>query len=150
MAVIDRIRRRGDRGKQVLTGPAELQGPSSNSQRQGFAAATRITGPVDVYEITDGTGSNAGAYTVTVRPYSEAGFRASHGGVGRVAVVKQLDGTTTPGNAASLLGLRKPASRERPVTLGPFTLTTADRLFVVVERTDTATLKYQLEVDDAP
>jgi hypothetical protein len=147
MAVIDRITRRGDRGKQVLVGPAELQGPKANSQRQSFAAVTRITGSVDVYEITDGSGANEGAYTVSVAPVSEAGFAPTLAGVGRVALVRQIDGVNTVGAAPAVVALRKPANRTSTLTLGPAAIGTSDRLFVVVERTDTSTLKYQLAVD---
>jgi hypothetical protein len=147
MAVIDRITRRGDRGKRVLVGPAELAGPKANSQRQSFAALTRITGSVDVYEITDGSGASEGTYTVTVSPYSENGFAPTLQGVGRVALVRQADGATNAAGAAAVLALRQPASRSSAVSLGPAAVATSDRLFVVIERRDTATLKYQLAIE---
>jgi hypothetical protein len=147
MAVIDKINRRGDTAKRVITGPGELVGPNADSRKRAFSSVTRITGSVDFYEITDGSGAGAADYTVTVRPYSENGFSKSLGGIGRVVLVKQADGVNSPTAAASVLAAKKPASGTSSVTLGPFTTTTDDKLFVVVERDDVSTIKYQLEVD---
>lgn len=147
MAVIDRINRIGSSGKRVITGPGELVGPKANSDRINFSSVTRITGSVDLYEITDGSGANEGTYTVTVRPVSVNGMRASLGGIGRVALVRQADGVNTPGAAASVMGLRQSRNSTSPVTVGPAAIATNDRLYVVVERNDTSTIKYQLELD---
>ena len=147
MAVIDRINRRGSSGKRVLVGPGELSGPVGDGLKGRYSSVTRITGPVDFYEITDGSGANEGTYTVSIKPYSENGFRPSLAGVGRVALVVQNDGVNTPTAAATLLGLKKPRDKETGVTLGPFALETADRLFLVVERVDVSTIKYQIELD---
>lgn len=149
MTVIDRINRRGPTGKRVLVGPGELVGPNANSAKGGFASVTRFTGPVDLYEITDGSGSGAGDYTVTLRPYSENGFAKSLNGIEAVAVVKQTDGVATPGAAPTLLGLKRVSSRTGAVALGPYTTATGDKLFVVVNRSGVSTIKYQLEIDKA-
>lgn len=147
MPVIDRINRIGSSGKRVLTGPGELVGPKANSSRINFSSVTRITGSVDVYEVTDGSGANEGTYTVTVRPVSVNGMRAGLSGIGRIALVRQADGVNTPSAAATVLGLRQPRSSTSLVALGPVSISTNDRLYVVVERNDPSTIKYQLELD---
>jgi hypothetical protein len=149
MAVIDKINRKGINGKRVITGPAELVGPKSGDTKSDFARLSGIQGSVDQYELTDGAGTNAGAYTVTLRPYSENSFTAAHCAVGDVAVLRQVGGIATPGAAISCLSRKKPASGTSTVTLGPFTVLDGDRLWVVVEHKDYSTLKYQLEVDFA-
>lgn len=147
MAVIDRINRKGGAGKRVLVGPGELSGPFGDGLKGRFGSVTRITGPVDFYEITDGSGANEGTYTVSLLPYSENGFRPSLGGVGRVALVVQTDGVSTPTAAATLLALKRPRDKQTGVTLGPVSIATADRLFLIVERQDVSTIKYQVELD---
>lgn len=147
MAVIDRINRKGGSGKRVLVGPGELSGPIGDGRKGRYASVTRITGPVDFYEITDGSGANEGTYVVSIKPYSENGFRASLGGVGRIALVEQPDGVNTPSAAPICLALKKPRDKQTAVTLGPVSISTSDRLFVVVERQDVSTIKYQLELD---
>jgi hypothetical protein len=147
MAVIDKINRKGIDGKRVITGPAELVGPKSGDTKSDFSQLSGIRGSVDQYEITDGAGTNAGAYTITLRAYSENGFTASHRAVGDVAVLRQINGVAAPTAAINCLARKKPASGTAPVTLGPFTVLNGDRLWVVVEHKDYSTLKYQLEVD---
>jgi hypothetical protein len=149
MAVIDKINRKGINGKRVITGPAELVGPKSGNTHSDFARLGGIQGSVDQFEITDGAGTNAGAYTVTLRPFSENGFAASHRAVGDIAVLRQINGVATPSAAVSCLGRKKPARGTATVSLGPFTVLNGDRLWVVVEHKDQSTLKYQLEVDFA-
>ena len=147
MAVIDKINRRGIDGKRVITGPAELVGPKSGDTKSDFSRLSGIQGAVDQYEITDGAGTNAGDYTITLRPYSENGFTASHRAVGDIAVLRQINGVASPSAAINCIGRKKPGSGTSPVTLGPFTVLNGDRLWVVVEHKDYSTLKYQLEVD---
>jgi hypothetical protein len=147
MAVIDRINRIGSSRKQVVTGPAELVGPRANTQRFNFSSVTRISGSVDLYEITDGSGANEGTYTVQVRPLAENGFQASLRGVGAVALVSQADGVANPAAAASCLARKVVARSNAPVQLGPVSVATGDRFYVVVERKDPSALKYQLVVD---
>lgn len=149
MAVIDKINRKGINGKRVITGPAELVGPKSGNTQSDFARLGGIQGSVDQFEITDGAGTNAGAYTVTLRPFSENGFATSHRAVGDIAVLRQINGVATPSAAVSCLGRKKPARGTATVSLGPFTVLDGDRLWVVVEHKDQSTLKYQLEVDFA-
>jgi hypothetical protein len=149
MAVIDKVNRKGIDGRRVITGPAELVGPKSGDTKSDFSALSGIQGSVDQYEITDGSGTNAGAYTITLRAYSDDGFAASHRAVGDVAVLRQINGVAAPGAAISCLGRQKPASGTSTVTLGPFTVLNGDRLWVVVEHKDQSTLKYQIEVDSA-
>jgi|DEB0MinimDraft_6_1074348.scaffolds.fasta_scaffold187162_1 hypothetical protein len=147
MAVIDKINRKGIDGKRVITGPTELVGPKSGDTKSDFSRLSGILGAVDQYEITDGAGTNAGAYTITLRAYSENGFTASHRAVGDVAVLRQINGIAAPGAAVNCLDRKKPSSGTSPVTFGPFTVLAGDRLWVVVEHKDYSTLKYQLEVD---
>lgn len=149
MAVIDKINRKGINGKRVITGPAELVGPKSGDTKSDFARLSGIQGSVDQYEITDGAGTNAGSYTVTVRPYSENGFTQSHRAVGDIAVLRQVNGVASPSAAIGCLGRKKPGNGTSAVALGPFTVLDGDRLWVVVERKDQSTLKYQLELDFA-
>jgi len=147
MAVIDKINRKGIDGKRVITGPTELVGPKSGDTKSDFSRLSGILGAVDQYEITDGAGTNAGAYTITLRAYSENGFTASHRAVGDVAILRQVNGVAVPSAAVNCLDRKKPSSGASPVTLGPFTVLAGDRLWVVVEHKDYSTLKYQLEVD---
>lgn len=147
MAVIDRINRIGSSRKQVLTGPAELVGPRANSERVNFSSVTRITGSVDLYEVTDGSGGNEGTYTVSLRPLAENGFQPLLRGVGAVALVSQVGGVANPAAAASCLARKTVARSTAPVQLGPVSVATGDRFYVVVERKDPSALKYQLVVD---
>lgn len=149
MAVIDKINRKSDTLKQVLTGPGELIGPVSGDRKSDFSRLSGIRGAVDQYEITDGSGTNAGDYTITVRPYSENGFTASHRAVGDIAVLRQVNGIAAPAGAITCLGRKAPTSGASTVALGPFTVLNGDRMWVVVEHKDYSTLKYQLEVDFA-
>jgi hypothetical protein len=149
MAVIDKIIRLGSSGKRVITGPAELVGPKANSQRVNFSSVTRITDSVDLYEITDGSGASTGSYTITLRPVGTNGLTARLSGIGRVAVVRQIDGVNTPSAAATVLANKAPANSTSSLVLGAFSVNTSDRLYVIVERRDAATIKYQLEVDRA-
>jgi hypothetical protein len=149
MAVIERINRRGLHQKQVLVGPSELVGPKSGDRKSDFSRLSGIRGSVDQYEITDGAGTNAGDYTVTIRPYSENGFAASHRAVGDIAVLRQVNGVASPTAAIYCLGRKSPTSGTSTVTLGPFTVLDGDRLWLVVENRDQSTLKYQLELDFA-
>lgn len=147
MAVIDKINRIGARGKRVLTGPGELTGPSSNSQVKGFQTATGISGPVDLYEVTDGSGGNEGSYTINIRPLGQNGFTPALRGIGRVALVKQPDGVNTATAQPACVALKKVANSARALTLGPVAIGTSDRFYIVVERRDASVIKYQLEVD---
>jgi hypothetical protein len=147
MAVIDRINRIGSSRKQVLTGPAELVGPRTNTQRFNFSSVTRITGSVDLYEVTDGSGANEGTYTVSLRPLAENGFQPLLRGVGAVALVSQVGGVANPAAGASCLARKVVARSNAPVQLGPVSVATGDRFYVVVERKDPSALKYQLVVD---
>lgn len=147
MAVIDRVNRWGSSGKRVLIGPGELIGPAGDGIKGRFASVTRISGSVDFFEVSDGSGANEGTYVISVKPYSKDGFRASLNGIGRVALIRQLDGVNTPTAAAQCLAIKKPRDKQSPVTLGPVAIGTADRLFVAVERLDVSTIKYQIELD---
>jgi hypothetical protein len=147
MAVISKINRRGINGKQVITGPGQLVGPKSGDTKSDFSRLSGIQGSVDQYEITTGSGTSAGAYTVTLRPFSENGFTASHRAVGDVAVLRQINGVATPTAAINCLGRKRPARGTATVALGPFTVLAGDRLWVVVEHKDHSTLKYQVEID---
>lgn len=147
MAVIDRVNRWGSSGKRVLVGPGELVGPAGDGVKGRFASVTRITGSVDLFEISDGSGANEGTYIVSIKPYSKDGFRASLSGIGQIALVKQADGVNTPSASATCLALKKPRDKQTAVTLGPVSIATADRLFLAVERQDVSTIKYQVELD---
>lgn len=145
MAVIDKVNRKGLTGKRTLTGPAELIGPRLAVPVR-FSSITGITS-ADDYEITDGSGANAATYTVTIRPYAESGLTSSQRGVGRVVLVKQTNGVTTPTNQAAVVAAGRIKDTRTPLTIGPVTTGTNDRLFLIVERKDAATLKYQVELD---
>lgn len=146
MSLIDRVQRWGPQGKGVLVGPSELVGPISDARRGRFASLTRITSPVDLYEITDGQGTNEGGYTITVRPFSANGFRGTIRGVGRIAVVRQPDGASNPGASPTVVDAKAARSQDSLVTIGPVITDTNDRLYVVVERRDSSILKYQIEI----
>lgn len=145
MAVIDKINRRGISGKRVLIGPGELVGPKATNAV--FSSVTRITGAVDFYEITDGSGANEGTYTVTVGPYSENGLTAMLRGVGEVALVRQVDGVNTPTATAAVVAKGKVSGTRGTVTLGPAAISTTDRLFLVVQCKDKSAVRYQLTID---
>jgi hypothetical protein len=145
MTVIDKVNRKGVTGKRVLTGPTELVGPRLAVPVR-FSSITGITA-ADDYEITDGSGANAATYTVTVRPYAESGLTSNQRGVGRVALVKQTGGVSDPTVRAAVVASGRVRDTRTPLTIGPVTTTTTDRLFLIVERKDASALKYQLEVD---
>lgn len=145
MAVIDKVNRKGVTGKRVLTGPTELLGPRLAVPVR-FSAVTGITS-ADDYEITDGSGAGAAAYTVVIRPYAESGLTSSQRGVGRVVLVKQTNGVTVPTTQAAVVASGRIKDSKTPLTLGPVTTGTNDRLFLIVERKDASTLKYQVELD---
>lgn len=149
MAVIDKINRRGLSGKQVLAGPLELIGPLSNATMSDFSQLSGYYGQSDQYLISDGAGTNAGAYTVTVGPYSENGLRATLRSVGRISVLRQIGGNADPTAAITCLGASKVTRDNQTITLGPYTALDGDRMWIVVERTDQSTLKYQLALDFA-
>lgn len=145
MAVIDKVNRKGATGKRILTGPAELVGPRVGVPVR-FSSITRITNGDD-YEITDGSGTSAATYTVVLRPYAESGLTSSQRGVGRVVLVKQTDGVNTPTAQAAVVASGRVKDSKTPLTVGPVTTTTDDRLFLIVERKDLSTIKYQVEID---
>lgn len=147
MAVIDRVNRSGDRDKRVVVGPGELTGPIGDGRKGRFSSVTRITGPVDLYEITDGSGANEGTYTVSIKPYAENGFRANHGGLGKVALLKQVNGVNDASVAPTVVAIKQPRDSETGFSLGPASIATTDRLYLVVQRRDLSTLKYQVELD---
>ena len=148
MAIIDKINRRGTDGKQAIVGPAQLRGPKSGDTKSDYSRLSGIYGSVDQYEINNsGNGTDPGAYTVRIRPYSEAGFHASHRAVGNIAVLQQVNGVADPTAAVTCLGRKRPADSRSVAALGPFSVGSGDRLWVVVEHTDYSTLKYQLELN---
>jgi hypothetical protein len=148
MAVIDKINRKGINSKRVVTGPAQLIGPRSGDNKSDFSTLSGIRGTVDKYEINNaGTGTSLGSYTITLSPFSESGFTASHREVGDIAVIKQAGGIATPSAALTCLGRKRPANGRSSVALGPFSLAAGDRLWVVVERLGHSSTKYQLTVD---
>jgi hypothetical protein len=150
MAVVDKLKRWGDRSKGFLIGPTTLVGPITDLRRKGFASASRIDGAVDVYEITDGFGATEGAYTITLRPVSERGLPATHGAVGKIALLRQVNGAATPSTPTSVIGIKTPRDSRSSVSLGPAFILNQDRVYVVIERKDTSTLRYVLEVDRIP
>lgn len=147
MAVIDKVNRKGATGKRIVTGPGELVGPRVGVPTR-FSSITGITA-ADDYEITDGSGTAAATYTVVIGPYAESGLTSSQRGVGRVVLVKQTNGVTTPTAQAAVAAAGRVMDTKTPLTVGPVTTTTNDRLFLIVERKDASTLKYQVEVSKA-
>lgn len=148
MAVVDKINRRGLDGRRVITGPSRLGAPLSGDVKSDFFDLGGIGAHVDRYEVTTtGAGVSNGAFTVTLAPYSENGFTARHRAVGSVAVLRQANGLFSPSAAVTCLDRKTPAREEQSVSLGPFTIPSVDRLWVVVEWKDQSTLKYQLSLD---
>jgi hypothetical protein len=129
----------------VTTGPNALVGPLATRSRSPFSSITRITGTTDFYEVTNPYGLAPGNYTIYVRPVNRNGL--SLDGVGRVAVIKQAGGRDNPNATSALVALKRPNSVDSPLVLGPFTVTTADRLYVALERKGVAEVKYQLQLE---
>lgn len=147
MAITDRIKRFGISGKTIVTGPDLLQGPQPGDLRSDFFRLSGLYGNIDRYEIKGIGGLAAGDYTITLKPYSSSGFTSNHRAVGEMAIFRQIDGVNTPAAAVTCLARRKPSTGHAPLSLGPFTAASGDRLWAVVEKRDQTTLKYQLEVD---
>lgn len=148
MAVVDKINRRGLDGRRVVTGPARLGAPLSGDVKSDFYDLGGIGAHVDRYPITTtGTGVTDVAYTLSLAPYSENGLRSRHRSVGSIAILKQAGGIASPTAAITCLGKATPSREEQTVSLGPFTVNSADRLWAVVEWKDQSTLKYQLALD---
>ncbi len=147
MPAIDRINRRGLDGRRVLLGPSRLSKPRPNGTTTSVGGFARIRGVRDEYEITTtGTGVSALALTFVVRPYVENGFRATTSKLGNIAVVRQVGGIASPSAAMSLVALKPHAGSERTTTLGPFTVNSTDRLWLVVQEKGYSETKYQLEL----
>lgn len=147
MPAIDRINRRGLDGRRVLLGPSRLSRPRPRGTNTGVGSFVRVQGARDEYEITTtGTGVSAVAYTFVVRPYVENGFAATTSKLGKIAVIQQVSGIGTPTAALSCRGLRRHASSVSTTTLGPFTVNSTDRLWLVVEERGYSDVKYQLEL----
>lgn len=147
MPAIDRINRRGIDGRRVLLGPARLGKPRPQGSSSSVGKAVRITGPNDQYEITtNGAGISAVAYTVVVRPYVENGMRASTSRLGAIALIKQVDGLNASTAAMTCVDLKRHRSTTSTTTLGPYTVNSNDRLWLVVEEPGCSTVKYQLEL----
>lgn len=147
MPVIDKINRRGIDGRRVITGPARLGKLRPQGSNSSVGKVVRITGANDQYEITtNGTGISAVAYTAVVRPYVENGMRATTSKLGAIALIRQVDGLNTATAGMTCLGLKRHASSTSTTTLGPFTVNSNDRLWLVVEEPGCSTVKYQLEL----
>lgn len=147
MTIIGKINRTGTTGKRVVTGPGELIGPSSLGKTVGFAEKAGIRGPVDLYEISDGSGANEGTYTVTVAPFSEAKLPAELRGIGKVALFKQTGGVASPTAAVTCVDTAKAASNKQVLTLGPAAIATGDKAWIVVERKGQSEIRYQIALD---
>lgn len=147
MAVNAKINRSGSTGKRVVTGPAQLLGPKSGSVRSDLRTLGGTLFPVDLYEVNDaGTGTKAASYTITVRPYLEGAGQSSVRSIGDMAVFKQINGISDPTAAITCLVRKKPSTTGGAVALGPFTFAAGDRVWAVVARKDTSTVKYQIEL----
>lgn len=147
MTVIGKINRTGTTGKRVITGPSELIGPNSLRKTVGFAAKAGITGPVDLYEISDGSGANEGTYTVTVAPFSEAKLPAELRGIGKVALFQQVGGVASPTAAVTCVDTAKATTPKQTLTLGPAAIATGDKAWIVVERKGQSEIRYQIALD---
>lgn len=148
MAVNAKITRTGTTGKRAVTGPGQLLGPKSGSNRSDLRTLGGTLFPVDVYEVNDaGTGTKAAAYTVNIRPISDgAAGSASVRSIGDMAVFRQIDGVASPTAAITCLARKKPSTTNGVVTLGPYTLAAGDRFWALVARKDGSTVKYQIEL----
>lgn len=147
MAVNARINRTGTSGKRVVTGPGQLLGPKSGSNRSDLRTLGGTLFPVDVYEVNDaGTGTKTAAYTVRIKPIAAAAGVARVQSIGDMAVFRQIDGVASPSATISCLARKKPSTTGGAVTFGPYTLAAGDRFWVLVSRKDASTVKYEIEL----
>lgn len=148
MPAIDRINRRGIDGRRVLLGPARLGKPRHPlTPGASVGRLIRVSGANDQYEVTtNGTGVSAISFTAVVRPYAEAGLPSSTSRLGTIGIIRQADGLNTPTAGTSCLGARKHAATNATTTLGPYAVSSADRLWIVVEHEGSSVVKYQLEL----
>ena len=147
MPVTDQIKRYGIGGIGYPVGPVNLRKPLSGSIP---AELSRLSGGyalVDRWEVTTGSGLSAGDYTFRVGPYSERGFKSTHRALGDISVFLQAGGVANPLAPVSCLGRKRPTGSDKGISLGTFTAAEGDRMWVVVERKDFSTLKYQIEVE---
>lgn len=148
MPAIDRINRKGLDGRRVLLGPARLNPPrGSLTPGNAVGGVIRISGPNDQYEVTTtGTGVTSLAFTAVVKPYSELGFPRSTSKLGMIGVIRQPNGLNAPNAGTVCLGARRHASTTSTTTLGPYTVNSTDRVWIVVEEEGNSNVKYQLEL----
>jgi hypothetical protein len=147
MPAIDRVNRRGINTSSVLLGPARLGKLRPSDAGGNVGRQFRLAAPSDQFEITtNGAGISDVAYTLVVRPYSEANLPPSTSPLGKVALIRQVDGRNTPSAGLSCLALRPHASTSSTTRLGPFTVNAADRLWAVIEDRGYSTVKYQIEL----
>jgi hypothetical protein len=147
MPAVDRINRRGLDTRRVLLGPSRLNRPRPGSNATGVGTFAGIRGVRDEFEVTTtGAGVSAVNFTFVVRPYVENGLVATTSRLGRLAVIRQVNGIGNPTNAMSLVDMRRHRASNATSTLGPFTVNSTDRLWFVIEERGYSDIKYQLEL----
>jgi hypothetical protein len=148
MPVIDRLRRTGLDGRSVITGPSQLKPRKARGTRNGLGSRFGLTDVYDEYEIGSGSsGTLAGTYVITVRPYSQSGLRARTRAIGQVILCTRVNGIAVPTGPITLLSRRKPSSSESVLTLPSRVAALGDQLWVLVELLDASPARYQLDVD---
>jgi hypothetical protein len=102
------------------------------------------TTKVDVYEFnTSGGFATNGTYTITIRPLAVAGLNALVRSTGDLVIFKQTGGTGAP----VVLQRITVGNRTSPISTAGHAFTTADKGWVVIERKDSSTLRYRIELD---
>lgn len=144
MAVTDVINRSSRYSNRRVTGPANLVGPKSNQTSSDMIRLGGTTTKVDVYEFNTSGGFAAnGTYTITIRPLAVAGLNALVRSAGDLVIFKQTGGTGAP----VVLQRITVGNRTSPISTAGHTFTTADKGWVVIERKDSSTLRYRIELD---
>lgn len=144
MAVTDVINRSSRYSNRRVTGPANLVGPKSNQTSSDMIRLGGTTTKVDVYEFnTSGGFATTGTYTITIRPLAVAGLNALVRSTGDLVIFKQTGGTGAP----VVLQRITVGNRTSPISTAGHAFTTADKGWVVIERKDSSTLRYQIELD---
>lgn len=158
MAVQDIIIRRGSRHKEVKEGPVFLFGPTSDRRHRVGSDVDRITGDVDLYEISNspcgipGEGiTPPGQYFWCIEPWKEKGFTKYIKAIRNVAVILlRADGTP------ELLFRKSVPATDRKFVIQapgnvPFEVKTGERLFLSIERLGgTSCIQYKLSLDSNP
>lgn len=146
MAVTDVINRSSRYSTRRVTGPANLIGPKSNQTSSDMIRLGGTRSKVDVYEFnTSGGYATNGTYTITIRPLAVAGLNALVRSAGDLVIFKQTGGTGAP----TVLQRITVGNRTSSISTAGHTFTSSDKGWVVIERKDSSTLRYRIELDVA-